>query len=137
MGLPLWNDPWAFGRMIYYITLFVTITCMLNSALLSLMSRTERFTTHSVCYAHASAYGLVLCIYDAVSLCWYVITRLLSNGYFHAYRPTVLGLPLPYTTSPTYKTLSTGLGCFPLDDTHLAVYVCLTQCLHLSFPVDP
>ena len=105
---------------------------------------TECFTTHDrfeywihYSYALASAYGLVLCIYDAVFLCWYVITRLLSNGYFQAYRPTVLGLPLPYATSPRYKTLSMSLGCFPLDDTHLAVYVCLTLTPYLSFPVDP
>lgn len=67
--------------------------------------------------------SLATCIFGSLSLGWYVLTRLLSDGYFQAYRPVVIARPRLCSLRAHLVTLPVGLGCFPLDRRYLAIAV--------------
>jgi len=73
--------------------------------------------------AASSVQGLVPCIFGALFLVWYAITRLFFGGCFQAYDPVVIGKELPLSLSLVLGTLYICLGCFPLDERHLSAAV--------------
>jgi len=63
------------------------------------------------------------CIFGSRPLGSYVLTRLLSDGYFQAYRRVVVVRGRLCSLRTHLVTLPVGLGCFPLDRRSLATAV--------------
>jgi len=86
--------------------------------------------SHSSCTSAitASVTYLVSCISGASLLILYVVTRLLTDGYFQAHCQVVIEVSLPFALSMLFETLSVDLGCFPLNVQHLSAAVGLRLC---------
>jgi len=95
---------------------------------------TEHSTTLALTLTGASVTFSASSIYGAIHLLEYAATRLLSEWLLPGLLPLCLRLLTPFLTSMVFETLSSSLGCLPLNSQYFSTAVGLNA-LPNSFTV--